>query len=243
GKTSYFNNIGISMKKNPLLKEKIAMIDSKLGFLFKTDIPELLKYLANLFPLEDMVKFGILNNALDKTPYSFRQSVEEGLIVIPNFDMHTNMCTGIKYRKTKLKSWVDKNTKETVRDTNKEPEFSYKRIANPLPYYLTREALLNKFITFRFFEGQKDLHSMPLKDGVCDVAIPGVNGISEEMLGLFRGRLVELFYDQDKAGQDGAMKIKLLLEKAGAYVINHTWDINLGADINDVLQAGNISKI
>jgi hypothetical protein len=156
--------------------------------------------------------------------------------------MYSNMITGLKFRKTKAKTWFDKDNKKVV-DTNKEPEFSFGRIANPLPYHLTRESLLEESIVFRFFEGQKDLHSMPFKSGHCDVAIPGVNGISIEMLGLFKGRIVELYFDQDTAGQEGALKLKVALEAAGAIVINKTWDESLGGDVNDVLQAGNILKI
>jgi len=84
---------------------------------------------------------------------------------------------------------------------------------------------------------------MPSKELVCDIAIPGVNGIDETMLGLFRGRQIDLYFDQDKAGQDGAMKLKTLLEKAGAFVINHTWNVNLGGDVNEVLLNSNILKI
>ena len=237
GKESYFKSIEVS-KKNPKLKEKIMMIDTYLGYLFKTDIPNLIKHLETLFSIEDLVKYGVLN----EEKHTFKQSIEEGLVVIPNFDMYSNMCTGLKYRKTKLKSWIDKDNNLVV-DSNKEPEFSYGRIANPLPYHLTRDALLDESITFRFFEGQKDLHSMPFKIGVCDIAIPGVNGISQEMIGLFTGRIVELYFDQDKAGQEGAMKLKAYLEKAGAIVINKKWNLSYGADVNEVLQNNRIQNI
>ena len=241
-KNTYYKSVGISAKERPELLGKVKMIDSKLGCLFKTDLPDLIKYLENLFPLEDLIKFGVLNDANHKFPFSFKQSVEEALIVIPNLDLYTNMCSGLKYRKTKLKSWTDKTGDKQV-DANKEPEFSYGRIANPLPYHLTRESLLNNFVSFRFLEGQKDLHSLPSKDGVCDIAIPGTNGINEEILGLFKGRIVELYFDQDIEGQKGAKKLKALLEKAGAIVVNITWDVNLGGDVNEVLQNGNIKKI
>lgn len=236
-KTTYFNSMGINSKKNPLLASKVEMINSKLGCLFKADIPSLIKKLRGFFPVGDLIKFGVVDDSLN-----FKQGVEEALIVIPNFDLYTNMCSGLKYRKTKLKTWIDKEDKLVV-DKNKEPEFSYGRIANPLPYHLTREALLDESISFRFFEGQKDLHSMPSVNSMCDVAIPGVNGITVKTLGLFKGRRVKLYFDQDKAGQEGAMKLKALLEDAGVIVENITWDIELGADINEVLQNGNILKI
>lgn len=236
-KEKYFKEIGIS-KKNPLLKEKVAMIEKHLGFLFKTDIPPLVKQLTEQFPFEELVRFGVLAEK-----GSFKQVVTEGLIVIPNFDLYSNLCTGLKYRKTKYAKWIDKDGVEQSDKNNKEPELSFGRIANPLPYHLTRESLLDESIIFRFFEGQKDLHSMPLKKEVCDVAIPGTNGISQETLGLFKGRIVELYFDQDEEGQKGALILKTYLESAGAIVINKTWDVNLGGDVNDVLQAGNILKI
>ena len=238
GKETYYRDIGISVKKNPVLKEKVAMMKSKLGFLFTTDTKNLVEHLKDLFPTDDLIKFGVIDEN-----EKFKQSVEEGLVVIPNFDLYTDMCSGLKFRKTKLKSWFDKKAGKTVFDNVKEPELSYGRIANPLPYHLTREALLNKRTSFRFFEGQKDLHSMPSKKDICDIAIPGVNGISEEVLGLFSKRAVLLYFDQDKAGQEGAMKLKSLLEKHGAIVINITWDIKFGSDVNEVLQNGKIKKI
>lgn len=242
GKDKYFKSIGIN-KKNKLLTEKIAMIDSYLGFLFITDIPELIKHLQELFPKEDLVKYGVIHDENHYFANQFKIDVKDGIVVVPNFDLYTNMCTGLKFRKTKLRTRNDKKTNEIIVDSIKEPEFSYGRIANPLPYHLTRIAMLDKSISFRFFEGQKDLHSMPSKRGVCDIAIPGINGIKEEMLGLFSGRNVELYFDQDTAGQEGAQKLKELLEKAGAKVKIKKWDISLGGDVNDVLRNGNILKI
>ena len=242
GKDKYFKSIGIE-RKNKLLTEKIAMIDSYLGFLFVTDIPEMMKHLQKLFPKEDLIKYGVMHDENHYFANQFKVGVEDGLVVVPNFDLYTNMCTGLKFRKTKLRTRTDKKTNEIIVDSIKEPEFSYGRIANPLPYHLTRVAMLDKSISFRFFEGQKDLHSMPSKRGVCDIAIPGVNGIKEEMLGLFTGRNVELYFDQDSAGQEGAEKLKELLEKAGVNVTAKAWDSSLGVDVNDVLRNGNIQSI
>lgn len=306
GKDNYYKSIGID-RKNPLLKEKMQLVQNKLGYLFKTDIKPLIEYLINdcKFTKEDLIEYGLIDDR-----NRFKTSIEEGLVVIPNFDMYTNMVTALKFRKTKLRTWIDKESKETKTDKNKEPEFSYKRIAHPLPYHLTRESLLNKELIFRFFEGQKDLHSMPFKQRCCDIAIPGVDGIQHEAYGLFKGRVVELFFDQDNAGQIGAIgsvnvvieslnnpvylkkldKLKIeykILEKnlnikiqkfpnnkqgiaqanelkeslkslgmkftqtesdgllqklsaAGAIVVNKSWDKDLGSDVNEVLQNGNI---
>lgn len=234
-KEKYYKSIGIS-EDTPILKEKYALIKHKLGYLHFSDINPLKEHLFECgFTNEDLLKYGLYIGE------KFYTSVSEGLVVIPNFDLYTNMVTGLKFRKTKIKTWIDKEGKE--QKEQKEPEFSFKRIAHPLPYLLTREALINKAMRFRFFEGQKDLHSMPAKSFCCDIAIPGVNGISEEFLGLFKGRIVELWFDQDEAGQDGAMKLKEKLEKAGAIVINKTWDITIGKDVNEVLNNGKIYNL
>ncbi len=84
---------------------------------------------------------------------------------------------------------------------------------------------------------------MPSKYNVCDIAIPGTNGISQEMLGLFEGRNVELYFDQDEEGQKGALRLKLLLEKAGTFVTIKKWNNSLGGDVNEVLQNGYIEQI
>jgi len=242
GKEKYFREHGVGVK-NKFLTEKLEMIKTLLGYLHAMDIKDLLTHLKKSFPVDDLIKYGVIHPKEHYRSLEFRNDVQEGLIVIPNFDLYTNMCSGLKFRKTKLASWYDKKLKETVTDKNKEPEFSYGRIANPLPYHLTRAMLLDRSSSFRFFEGQKDLHSIPSLKNVFDIAIPGVDGISEEMLGLFNGRKVTLYFDQDKAGQKGALKLKLLLEKAGAIVDIKIWDIKLGEDINEVLQSGNILKI
>lgn len=241
GKLMYYKDIKIS-KKNKDLREKLLLIEKKLGYLFKTDIPQLIEFLKERFPIDDLVKYGVLHPKDAKRPYSFKQSVVEGLIVIPNEDIYSNMCTGLKFRKTKLKEWIDDKGERKV-DRNKEPEFSFGRIANPVPYNLTREALANPMVSFRFFEGQKDLHSMPSKHLRCDVAIAGVNGISIEMLGFFKGKRVEIFFDQDESGQEGAQNLKKMLEDAGAYPVNKTWNKKIGSDVNEVLQNGYISQL
>lgn len=44
--------------------------------------------------------------------------------------------------------------------------------------------------------------SLPSKEGNCDIAILlAVNGLDESQLGLFKDKKVELWFDQDDAGQ------------------------------------------
>lgn len=242
GKINYFKSRDISAKKHPSLINKVKRIDKEIGFLHKTDLQELSKFLLNIFPIKDLIEMGVIHDVNHKYPYSFKQNCEEGFIVIPNFDLYTNMCTGLKLRKTKLKTWFDKSKNKEVTEV-KEPELSYGRIAMPLPYSLTRQALLRPETKFRFFEGSMDLFSIPDKKDYCDLAIPGVNGVNQELFGLFKGRDIEIWFDQDKAGQEGALKLKTSLELAGAKVLIKNWNMKFGSDVNEVLENGFIEKL
>ena len=206
-KATYYKSRSISGIETPLLKEKVLQISKELGFLDKEDMPKLVDYLSKTFPLEDLIGFGVINDGTHKAPFSFKHYCEEGFIVIPNFDIYSNLVDGLKLRNIKLAKWQDKSMKE--------PELSYKRISNPYPYGLRLDSIKNKD-TFRFFEGQVDLFSLPAKEGCCDIAIPGVNGINESQLGLLKGCNVELWFDQDDAGQksaNGALLIRLTNSK------------------------------
>jgi len=197
GKENYYKSRGISAKLEPLLLEKVKMINKDVGYIHGSDIPSLVRQLTNEFPINDLVKFGVINDMNHRYPYGFKHATDGGFCVIPNFDLYTNMCTGLKFRNTKLKSWQNKSMKE--------PELSYGRIANPLPYALTREALLDDEVIFRFFEGSVDMFSLPYPrfGKYCDIAIPGVEGLNIQLLGLFKGRKVILIFDQDEPGQVG----------------------------------------
>lgn len=195
-KAAYYKSRGISSVLEPKLTQKVSQIVDEIGYLSNSDINQLLKQLTSTFNVNDLITFGIINDSTHKQPFSFKHSSEEGFCVIPNFDLYSNMIHGLKLRNTKLASWQSKSMKE--------PELSYRRIANPLPYGLTMDAFINN-MTFRMFEGQVDMFSLPPKNGYCDIAIPGVNGIQITQLGLFKDRNVEIWFDQDNAGQIGAV--------------------------------------
>lgn len=204
GKGLYYKSRGISSVDYPALTSKVQQIVDEVGYLdAKKDIPDLINSLTQMFPVEDLIEFGVINDANHKVPYSFKHYSEVGFCIIPNKDLYTNMITGLKLRNVKLADWQSGNMKE--------PELSYSRIANPLPYGLTRDAFINK-ATFRFQEGSVDSFSLPEGNNTCDVSIAGVNGISDEQLGLFAGQNCEIWYDQDDAGQIaawGAIKFNL----------------------------------
>ena len=204
GKALYYKSRGISITTTPILKSKIEQIVREVGYLdYKMDLPALISGLSNTFPLEDLVRFGVINDANHKSPYSFKYYSEEGFCIIPNFDLYSNMVTGLKLRNTKLASWQNSNMKE--------PELSFGRIATPLPYGLTRDAIMKRSL-FRLQEGSVDSFSLPEGNNTCDVAIPGVDGVNKAVFGLFKGQDCELWYDQDDAGQIaawGAIKFSL----------------------------------
>lgn len=195
-KATYYKSRGISSVLEPKLTQKVGQIVDEIGYLSNSDINQLLKQLTSTFNVNDLITFGIINDGTHKQPFSFKHSSEEGFCVIPNFDLYSNMVHGLKLRNTKLASWQSKSMKE--------PELSYRRIANPLPYGLKMDAFVNN-MTFRMFEGQVDMFSLPPRNGYCDIAIPGVNGIQIAQLGLFKDRNVEIWFDQDNAGQIGAV--------------------------------------
>jgi len=226
-KINYYNSLSI------INHPKI----NNLGCLSKNDIPKLIALLKEIFPTKELIQFGIL-----KDDVTFKISFKEALVVVPNDCLYNNLKTAIKFRKTVTNpNWINSDGKE-IKDI-KEYEMSYGRIANPIPYGLTRESLLNKNVKFRFFEGQKDLHSVAPKENTCDIAITGVNGISKEMLGLFRDRVLYIYFDQDKAGQKGAEVLAKALKKVNAIVFIKKWDSAIGSDVNEVLQNGFINII
>lgn len=205
-KAAYYKSRGISSVLEPKLTQKVSQIVDEIGYLSNSDINQLLKQLTSTFNVNDLITFGIINDGTHKQPFSFKHSSEEGFCVIPNFDLYSNMVHGLKLRNTKLAAWQSKSMKE--------PELSYRRIANPLPYGLKMDAFINN-MTFRMFEGQVDMFSLPPRNGYCDIAIPGVNGIQIAQLGLFKDKNVEIWFDQDNAGQIGAygaIKINLKSE-------------------------------
>jgi hypothetical protein len=102
-------------------------------------------------------------------------------------------------------------------------------------------------------EGSVD--GLSLGDNVHFASIPGVNGLPDELLGLFKNKKIILALDQDRAGQDAANGytdsegkqhdgLKQRLLKAGAFqVLIAKWDGTLGKDLNDLLQGDNLKNI
>ena len=202
-KYNYYKSRAISAIKHPTLLSKIKKIKDEIGFIhYQNDMDNLVTHLCSLFPIDDLIMFGIVNDDKHKFAHSFKHFSLEGFCVIPSFDLYSNMVTGLKLRNTKLADWQDKRMKE--------PELSFRRISKPLPYGLVRESLLDDNAVLRLFEGSVDSFSIPSLPNRYDIAIAGVNGLSKEDFGLFRNKKVEIWFDQDEAGQKTAFGTKTL---------------------------------
>jgi hypothetical protein len=202
-KYNYYKSRAISAIKHPALLSKIKRIKDEIGFIhYQNDMDNLVTHLCSLFPIDDLIMFGIVNDDKHKFAHSFKHFSLEGFCVIPSFDLYSNMVTGLKLRNTKLADWQESSMKE--------PELSFRRIASPLPYGLTRDALLDEKAVLRLFEGSVDSFSIPSLPNRYDIAIAGVNGLSKEDFGLFRNKKVEIWFDQDEAGQKTAFGTKTI---------------------------------
>jgi DNA primase len=209
-KIEYYKSRGIDLS-NRYLKE--------IGFLSSGDVKKLSDELLDLFPIQDLLEFGVMKKKIkndieildkDGNPvYKFKQYCYKGFCVIPNFDLYSNTVTGLKLRNIELADWQSKNLKE--------PEMSNRQICYPMPFGLTRDVLLDKNSCIFLVEGHIDGLSLPVtssrlgqskidyqKANTYFIASPGVNGMSQEILGLLKGKFVCLCFDQDEAGQKAA---------------------------------------
>jgi DNA primase len=131
----------------------------------------------------------------------------------------------------------------------KELQVSCVDIVKPLPFGMGYKMLKDVDSCIFATEGHPDALAIPTNVKECNstyfMAIPGVNGIAgnQEVLGLLKGRIVYICFDQDKAGQDGAEKFAKMLQAAGAIPIIKLWDQKLGDDINNLRINGNIGKV
>jgi len=119
------------------------------------------------------------------------------LLMVPSFDLYTDMVTGFLVRPTHPADWMrERGVKEL--------QLSCTSILKPLPFGLTCKALKSAD-TFYITEGHSDLCSIPgnINGDIqrAGIASPGTHGFREEMLSLLRGKKVVLVYDQDFSGQ------------------------------------------
>ena len=191
---------------------KIRLIPENIGFLSQQDIPILNNLLKQNFPIKELEYFGIFKNNFFKFYFS-------EFCIIPSFDIFSTQISAIRLRNihpSKIK----------------EIEISHHRISNPLPYGISRKNL-EKFDTFIFTEGHIDALSLGVENFV---AIEGINSFNPYNLGLFLDKKIYILFDMDTAGQNGAKKLQIYLNKLNIQNQIITWDIKYGKDINEILQ-------
>ena len=254
---------GRKIDKNPHL--------FKIGYLSVEDITLLLNKLS-IFPTEDLIEFGIINDAKHKFPLSWKSP--KNVAVVPSFGIYNDLIEGMMLRP------ID-NTNKWFQ--GKESRLSIPNILKSLPFgfgYKILQNICDIYIT----EGHIDALSLP--DNYCFIASPGVNALEEEQLGLLQGKSVKLVFDQDEAGLKNALgyfevsfldqrmtilksqkddlegmknilksqgiDIKVaeytglkdrLLKSSAKSVEVIRWNKDLGKDVNELLVNGNLSKV
>lgn len=245
---------------------------NKLGFLSEIDVENVVVAMKAIFPVEDLIVFGILNNSEHKFPLKWKQV--RNAVLVPAFDTYTDLVEGFMLRPVDgSNAWFK----------GKESRLSIPSILKPMPFG-TGYKVLSGDCDIYITEGHVDALSLP--EELCFIATPGVQAFEPEQLGVLRGRNIKLVFDQDDAGQkaawgyfevsflnqtmiilqdqkndlDGMLNIlknqgvevslrkidgfKDQLIKAGvASVEILTWNKDLGKDVNDLLVNGNLNKV
>ncbi len=245
----------------------------KIGFLSENDIKTLSDKLVNLFPIEDLAEFGVINDAKHKHfPLQWKQL--KNAAIVPAFSIYTDLIEGMMLRP------IDGNNKWFK---GKESRLSSPSIAKPMLFGAGYK-LMTQDCPIYITEGHIDALSLP--ENYCFIATPGVQAFEQEQLGVLQGRDIKIVFDQDDAGQKSAWgyttlefldqtltvldsqredveaTIRLLksqnikvfqvhhegfkakLLKAGAKSVEViTWDKKLGKDVNELLVNGNLSKV
>lgn len=212
-----------------------------IGFLHKDDV-EFWRPIEEQFGLDLLIKFGLYNDAHHKrSPLSFK-FLWLDVNFVPSFDLYTDMITGAMLRP------IVKQPKA------KEFSLSKHTIVEPIPFALTHDILAYSDEPIWITEGSVD--GLSLGASRVFASIPGVDGIADEMLGLFYGKTVVLALDSDRPGQDALYGyldkkdgkfhkgfIDRLRDAGVAKIYVARWDIELGKDLNDLLKAGHLNKI
>ncbi|WP_434656682.1 toprim domain-containing protein [Sulfurimonas sp. NW9] len=246
---------------------------SKIGFLSEDDIKIVVDKLIAVFKIEDLIEFGILNDASHKYfPLQWKQI--KNCLLVPSFSIHTDLVEGFMLRP------IDESNKWFK---GKESRLSVPSILKPFPFGVGY-GVLSKECDIYIAEGHIDALSLPKNS--CFIATPGIQAFEPEQLGILQGRNIKLVFDQDDAGQQAAWgfttleflgqtmtvlhsqkddleaTVRLLksqnvevsqivhegfvskLYKAGVKSVEViTWDKKLGKDVNDLLINGNLSKV
>lgn len=200
----------------------------QIGWLSTKDVKELCKELENSFPIEDLIRFKLYQEAeAQYHPLSWKYSTDVGFAVVPFHELYSNMVNGLMLRN------ISPNAGK-----QKEFQVSVPSLVIPIPFALTRETLACEdhiFVT----EGHPDGLSLGEKPFV---ASPGTYGLFEEVLGLLRGKKVYIAFDMDEAGILAAEKLAKRLRALGIETYILEWDPKLGKDLNELRKNGNLKR-
>ena len=188
-------------KPDQLLKITNALGIS-INLFMDFDIETVSDVLSLLFKLDEQVdmKFEVEKDDNGEFKLSFNYVKKGGILIVPSFDLYSNMVTGFMLRPTHPEQWMkDRHMKEI--------QLSNTSLIFPIPFGLTYYSL-KKFNEFYVTEGHPDGLALPDngedEKGRGFFSIPGVNGLSESHLGLLRDKKVIICFDQDRAGQKSA---------------------------------------
>lgn len=205
-------------------------LSSMVGFLGENKIGKVIESAKNLFGEEDLVKFNIINGPdHKKNPLGWKYGKD--VLVFPSFDLCSDLVTGMMLRPIKKPHWF----------SGKEWQLSATDIVKPLPFGVIYGELTSKNIFF-VTEGAVDALSLPGNYGI--VAMPGVYGYRQEMLGLFRGKTLVWAFDMDDKGSSATLKAQKFVTEAGnirLYVLY--WDEKRGKDINELKINGKLKDV
>lgn len=178
----------------------------QLGFIPVSNFKGMINFLYSKFEediTEDLVELGVILPSTHNDAYNFtlRYVLKGGLIVFPSFDLYKkNLITGFMLRPTQPEQWmIDKHMKEI--------QMSNQDLKKTLPHGCTFDLINDSNAIKCIVEGGPDAYC-------CDEEIngkkllfmssPGTNGFKAEQLGLFKGQILRIMFDQDSAGRCGA---------------------------------------
>ena len=162
----------------------------KIGYLTIEDIAILVNKLSEKFPLNDLIEFGIINDAAHKFPLQWKQI--KNCLLIPSFDIYSSLVEGFMLRP------ID-NTNKWF--NGKESRLSVPSILKPMPFGVGYK-VLSRDCDIYITEGHIDALSLPHE--FCFIAAPGVQSFEREQLSILKDRNIKIVFDQDDAGQRAA---------------------------------------
>jgi len=169
----------------------------KIGYLSETDVKNMVNKMIDIFCIEDLVEFGIINDAKHKYfPIQWKQI--KNCLVIPSFSIYTDLIEGMMLRP------IDDSNKWFH---GKESRLSAPSILKPYPFG-TGYGVLSKDCNIYITEGHIDAFSLP--ENSCFIATPGVQAFETEQLGVLQGKNIKIVFDQDGAGQKAAWGYSVL---------------------------------